>query len=275
MPPVRRGMIPVRDCGPGGVWTTSKWMTFPSRIISPRWKWSAARLTAAVAASSSAPRRAKRPLPMPRTFQTHANLWRVSGDFWDNWKSLNHEFSLGARWHDFVGPGHWPDADMLPVGHLSVSNRSVGPDRFTHFTRDEQLTHLSLWSLLPSPLMIGANLADNDDWTTALLTNPEVLAVNQDACGQTGAKNNRPAANRGNLDEGSVRRLVRRRNIQPHRSAGKGGFAVAQSWLPIRAESPRLVAADRSGAAAKLYCRPATARVHVVAREVKAGLQRP
>jgi alpha-galactosidase len=115
---------------------------------------------------------------------TNANLWRVSGDFWDNWKSLNHEFSLGARWHDFVGPGHWPDADMLPVGHLSVGNRSVGPDRFTHFTRDEQLTHISLWSLLPSPLMAGANLPDNDDWTLALLTNPEVIAVNQDVLGQ-------------------------------------------------------------------------------------------
>ncbi len=114
----------------------------------------------------------------------HANLWRVSGDFWDNWKSLDHEFALGARWHDFVGPGHWPDADMLPVGHLSVGNRSVGPDRLTHFTREEQLTHISLWSLLPSPLMAGANLPDNDDWTTALLTNPEVIAVNQDPAGK-------------------------------------------------------------------------------------------
>lgn len=115
---------------------------------------------------------------------SHANLWRVSDDFWDNWKSLNHEFILAARWNKFAGPGHWPDADMLPVGHLSVAHRSVGPDRFTHLTRDEQLTHLSLWSLLPSPLMVGANLPDNDDWTTALLTNPEVLAVNQDSAGK-------------------------------------------------------------------------------------------
>ncbi len=115
---------------------------------------------------------------------THANLWRVSGDFWDNWKSLDHEFTLGGRWHDFAGPGHWPDADMLPVGHLSVGNRSVGHDRFTHLTRDELLTHISLWSLLPSPLMAGANLPDNDDWTTAILTNPEVLAVNQDPLGR-------------------------------------------------------------------------------------------
>ena len=114
----------------------------------------------------------------------HANLWRVSGDFWDNWKSLDHEFTLAGRWHDFVGPGHWPDADMLPIGHLSVGHRSVGRDRWTQFTRDEQLTLISLWSLLPSPLMAGVNLPDNDEWTLALLTNPEVLAVNQDALGQ-------------------------------------------------------------------------------------------
>src|SRR5579862_1022269 len=126
------------------------------------------------------------PTPPSRAahISTNANLWRVSGDFWDTWSSLNHEFTLGVRWHDFVGPGHWPDDDMLPVGHLSVSHRSVGPDRFTRFTRDEQLTHLSLWCLLPSPLMVGANLPDNDDWTTALLSNPEVLAVDQDPLGQ-------------------------------------------------------------------------------------------
>jgi hypothetical protein len=124
------------------------------------------------------------PIGQATNVMTNANLWRVSGDFWDNWKSLEYEFALGSRWHDFVGPGHWPDADMLPLGHLSVGNRSVGPDRFTRFTRDEQLTHLSLWSLLPSPLMVGANLPDNDDWMTALLINPEVIAVNQDAFGQ-------------------------------------------------------------------------------------------
>ncbi len=114
---------------------------------------------------------------------TNANLWRVSGDFWDDWKSLDHEFTLASRWKNFVGPGHWPDADMLPLGHLSIAHRSVGSDRFTRFTPDEQLTHLSLWSLLPSPLMVGANLPDNDAWTLALLTNPEVLTVNQDSLG--------------------------------------------------------------------------------------------
>jgi len=124
------------------------------------------------------------PLADAAHVMAHANLWRVSDDFWDNWKSLDHEFTLAFRWNGFSGPGHWPDADMLPLGHLSVANRSVGRDRFTHLTRDEQLTLLSLWSLLPSPLMVGANLPDNDAWTLALLTNPEVMAVNQDALGQ-------------------------------------------------------------------------------------------
>lgn len=118
----------------------------------------------------------------------HANLWRVSGDFWDDWSPLDHEFTLGARWHDFVGPGHWPDADMLPLGHLSRGNRPVGRDRRTNFTKPEQMTLVSLWSLLPSPLMVGANLPDNDPWTLALLTNPEVLAVNQDALGAAGRR---------------------------------------------------------------------------------------
>jgi len=125
----------------------------------------------------------------------HANLWRVSDDFWDNWKSLDHEFTLAARWSKFAGPGHWPDADMLPVGHISVAHRSVGPNRFAHLTHDEQLTLLSFWSLLPSPLMVGANLPDNDDWTTALLTNPEVFALNQDPAGHAARRISVPGLN--------------------------------------------------------------------------------
>lgn len=123
------------------------------------------------------------PIQQAAHVAAHANLWRVSGDFWDNWGALQHEFTLGDRWHDIEGAGHWPDADMLPLGHLSVHGRSVGGDRGTNFTRSEQMALISLWCLLPSPLMVGANLPDNDDWTRALLTNPEVLALDQDAGG--------------------------------------------------------------------------------------------
>lgn len=116
-----------------------------------------------------------------------ANMWRQGEDFWDEWALLDQEFALGESWPPAVGPGHWPDADMLPVGRLSVGNRSMGSDRMTRYTRDEQITLITLWSILPSPLMVGAYLPDNDAWTRDLLTNPDVLAVNQDELGAPGA----------------------------------------------------------------------------------------
>lgn len=130
------------------------------------------------------------PGPAPVQCAVHlaqfANLWRISNDFWDNWVSLNRNFGLFKQWYGRGAPGHWPDGDMIPFGHICQRNCDVHPDRWTRFTRDEQLTLMSLWALAPSPLMVGANLPDNDAWTTALLSNPEVLAVNQDALGQQG-----------------------------------------------------------------------------------------
>jgi hypothetical protein len=73
---------------------------------------------------------------------------------------------------------------MIPFGHICQRNCDVRPDRWTRFTRDEQLTLVSLWALASSPLMLGMNLPDNDDWTTAILSNPEVLAVDQDTLGK-------------------------------------------------------------------------------------------
>jgi hypothetical protein len=117
--------------------------------------------------------------------QQHAQLWRISSDFWDNWRSLNRNFELFANWQPYSGPGHWADGDMIPFGHICIRNCDVRPDRWTRFTPDEQVTLMSLWALAPSPLMLGMNLPDNDAWTTALLTNPEVISLNQDAWGKT------------------------------------------------------------------------------------------
>jgi alpha-galactosidase len=114
----------------------------------------------------------------------NANLWRISGDFWDRWPKINEQFDLLAQWQGAGGPGHWPDADMIPLGHIAIRSKLGGDPHWTHFTREEQLTLLSLWALAPSPLMLGMNLPDNDDWTTAILTNPEVLAVDQDPLGR-------------------------------------------------------------------------------------------
>jgi hypothetical protein len=113
-----------------------------------------------------------------------ANLWRISGDFWDNWRALNRNFDLFAAWLPDAAPGHWPDGDMIPLAHVCQRNCDVRPERWTRFTRDEQLTLMSLWALAPSPLMLGMNLPDNDAWTIALLTNPEVLELNQDSAGR-------------------------------------------------------------------------------------------
>ena len=136
------------------------------------------------------------PLAQAAHVADHANMWREADDFWDDWPLLDQEFRLGAAWRDAAGPGHWPDADMLPVGHLSVDHRSVREDRRTHFTHAEQMTLLSLWSLLPAPLMAGADLPDNDPWTRALLSNPEVLAVDQDPGGAAASR----VANEGDTE---------------------------------------------------------------------------
>jgi len=113
-----------------------------------------------------------------------ANQWRISGDFWDRWKDLNHQFDLFAQWKGVAGPGHFPDGDMIPFGHIGIKCTIAGPDRQSRLTRDEEHTLMSLWSLESSPLILGANLPDLDPDTLPLVTNDEVLALDQDPLGQ-------------------------------------------------------------------------------------------
>lgn len=128
------------------------------------------------------------PVQDAQDVSSHANMWRISGDFWDHWEKLNHQFDLIAHWHGHGGPGYWPDADMIPFGHLGIRSALGGPDRQTRFTKDEQRTLMTLWCLAPSPLMFGGNLPDNDEWTESLLTNDEVLAIDRDAAGKQGRR---------------------------------------------------------------------------------------
>ena len=108
----------------------------------------------------------------------HANMWRISGDFWDNWDSLLDQFESCSLWSGYSGAGRWPDADMLPLGHIAVRSceRGLG-NRWTRFTKDEQKTLITLWCIFRSPLMAGCELRDNDEWTLSLLTNRDVLRV--------------------------------------------------------------------------------------------------
>ncbi len=109
------------------------------------------------------------------------NLWRTSGDIRDTWNSLMETgFALSNNSWEFAEPGHWNDPDMLVIGQVGW-----GPQvRSTGLTPNEQYTHISLWSLQAAPLLIGCDMGEMDEFTLGLLTNDEVLEVNQDPLGR-------------------------------------------------------------------------------------------
>lgn len=106
----------------------------------------------------------------------HANMWRMTGDFWDNWSQLSAMFERCETWSPYVGNGNWPDCDMLPLGRIEINNTGDGRSgRSTSFTKEEQVTMMTLWSIFRSPLMLGTELRNLDEWTFGLLTNEDVL----------------------------------------------------------------------------------------------------
>ena len=121
------------------------------------------------------------PLAYGEHLRENTNLWRVSGDFWDYWAALKHNFDLLNQWSPFIGDGSWPDADMIPFGKVSLDGRPHGPERWTNFTIDEQYTLMNLWCIARSPLIIGSDLYSIDQQTLDLLTNAEIIAVNQNS----------------------------------------------------------------------------------------------
>jgi alpha-galactosidase len=112
------------------------------------------------------------------------NCWRTTGDITDTWSSMAGIGFGQDTPGKFARPGHWNDPDMLVVGYVGWSAQ-VRP---THLTPNEQYTHLSLWCLLCAPLLIGCDLTKLDDFTLNLLTNDEVLEVNQDPLGRQAAR---------------------------------------------------------------------------------------
>lgn len=110
----------------------------------------------------------------------NGNLWRTTMDINDSWKSvLGTGFAQTDNYQN-AGPGHWNDPDMLVVGQVGWS-KDTKP---TRLSPDEQYAHISLWSLLSSPLLIGCEMDKLDNFTLGLLTNDEVIGVNQDVLGQ-------------------------------------------------------------------------------------------
>ncbi len=116
------------------------------------------------------------PLEEASHVSAHAIMWRIIGDFWDNWQQVDEHFSLFEKWIPYMRPGHWPDGDMLPLGRIGI-RAEQGDPRMANLTKDEQITLMSLFLICRSPLMFGGNLPDNDQFTLNLITNDEALAV--------------------------------------------------------------------------------------------------
>lgn len=124
-------------------------------------------------------------------FQKHAQMWRISDDFWDDWKLLRRQFDNAAEWAPEIGKQNtWPDADMLAIGRLRLAAND-GKGEPSKLTPNEQRTMMSLWAIMRSPLIMGGDLPRCDDYTLSLLTNPEVIAVDQHS------RSNRPLWSKG------------------------------------------------------------------------------
>lgn len=108
----------------------------------------------------------------------YSQLWRITDDLWDNWRQLKDTFARCRVWAPYIGPNHWPDADMLPLGRIRIRGYEDG-ERQTRLTQDEQTAMMTLWSIFRSPLIMGGDLPSLDAFTFSLLTNEEVLAVDQ------------------------------------------------------------------------------------------------
>ena len=138
------------------------------------------------------------PVSMAASLRRNAQMWRISDDFWDDWKLLRRQFDYEQAWAPYIGRDHtWPDADMLPLGQIGAPGESGNGRRNSRFTHDEQRSLMTLWTIARSPLIYGGDLAgsalDRDPWTKSLLTNPEVLHVDQHS------RNNHPAYAQGDI----------------------------------------------------------------------------
>lgn len=120
------------------------------------------------------------PFALAHSWRELTQCWRTTDDIFDTWSSIMRiGFGPQDRWPAFSGPGHWADADMLVVGMVGW-----GPNlHYTRLTPDEQYTHISLWSLFSSPMLIGCDIAQMDDFTLSLLCNNEVNDIMQDPLG--------------------------------------------------------------------------------------------
>lgn len=112
-----------------------------------------------------------------------SNLWRTTGDIHDNWHTVSSIASMQAKWQPFAGPGHWNDPDMLQVGSFGTPNTYIKEPVPSRLTADQQYSQISYWALFSAPLLLSCDLTVLDSFTIALLTNSELIDINQDPLG--------------------------------------------------------------------------------------------
>ena len=103
------------------------------------------------------------------------NSWRTTGDISDNWKSMTRIIDINNKWYEYAGPGGWNDPDMLEVGNGGMNY-------------EEYKAHFGLWAISKAPLLIGCDIINMKKEIKEILTNPEVIAINQDPLGIQGHK---------------------------------------------------------------------------------------
>ena len=110
-----------------------------------------------------------------------ANSWRTTGDIQPNWNSIYSILNAQAGLAKYAGPGHWNDPDMLEVGN----GQPMGPDRHIRYlTLAENRSHFSMWAMLAAPLLAGNDLPNMKPEIKAILTNKDIIAIDQDRLGR-------------------------------------------------------------------------------------------
>lgn len=115
-------------------------------------------------------------------YEKYANMWRITDDFWDDWKLLKAMFERCEVWQKHSGFGNWPDCDMLPMNVLGYGwqvKNSGNKGWKSKFTKEETRTMITLWSIFRSPMMIGTDLPQLDKDNLELITNDEIIAMNK------------------------------------------------------------------------------------------------
>jgi len=191
------------------------------------------------------------PAPLADAAELEANsqMWRIADDLWDMWEGrgdaypqgVENQFARAAAWEPYAGPGHWPDADMMPLGEIGP-HPGMGPPRASRLTPAEQQTLVTAWCVFRSPLIMGGNLPLSGPQTMALLTNPEVLAVDQHSTG-----NHLEAA--GERHDQSGRTLP---PVEARPQATVGSDPTKSGEPPVRLDDPDIVVWVAQAATPKL-----------------------